>query len=243
MNRGGHGMVIDSRLPITAVGLGIAYASAPGAVNTEALRRGLERGFRPALLVQTGALIGDLLWAALALTGVSLLFGYRPVQIVLGIAGGCFLLRLAWSALQAAWQGGLPGAQGNTTRGDFATGAFFSLANPLGIAFWAGIGGGFTVGMGARSSLIPLLAGFAVGAFLWCLGFALAVSWGRRFVRPVVFRVINALCGLALGYFGGRLLWNTAQTLLERPVASASAWLHSTMNDRLLAANPRTESS
>lgn len=97
-------MAIDTRLLVTAIGLGIAYASAPGAVNTEALRRGLGRGFRPALLVQTGALIGDLLWAALALTGVSLLFQYRPVQIVLGIAGAFFLLRLAWSALQGAWR-------------------------------------------------------------------------------------------------------------------------------------------
>lgn len=213
-------MAIDLRLLVTAIGLGIAYASAPGAVNTEALRRGLERGFRPALLVQTGALIGDLLWAALALTGVSLLFQYRPVQIVLGIAGAFFLLRLAWSALQGSWRGGLPGAHGRIGRGDFATGAFFSLANPFGIAFWAGVGSGFTVGTDARASLVPLLVGFACGAFLWCLGFALAVSWGRRFVRPVVFRVVNALCGLTLGYFGGRLLWNTAQALLERPLTS-----------------------
>ena len=211
-------MTVDLRLLVTAIGLGIAYASAPGAVNTEALRRGLGRGFRPALPVQTGALIGDLLWAALALTGVSLLFQYRPVQIVLGIAGAFFLLRLAWSALQGAWRGGLPGAHGRIGRGDFATSAFFSLANPFGIAFWAGVGSGFTVGTDARASLVPLLVGFACGAFLCCLGFALAVSWGRRFVRPVVFRVVNALCGLTLGYFGGRLLWNTAQALLERPV-------------------------
>ncbi len=204
----------------TAVGLGIAYAAAPGAVNTEALRRGIERGFRPALLVQGGALIGDLAWAALALTGVSLLFQNHSVQLLLGVAGGFFLLRLAWSALQQAWRGGLPGAHGAETRGDFTTGVFFSLANPFGIAFWAGIGGGFVVDTGANAgaTLATLLAGFAVGASVWCLGFALVVNAGRRFVRPVVFRVVNALCGIALGYFGGRLLWNALQTLLERPL-------------------------
>lgn len=217
--------MIEWTLFVTAVGLGVAYAAAPGAVNTEALRRGIEHGFRPALLVQSGALIGDLAWAALALTGVSLLFQNRPVQLLLGVAGGFFLLRLAWSALQQAWRGGLPGAHGAETRGDFATGVFFSLANPFGIAFWAGIGGGFAVDTGASAgaTLATLLAGFAVGASLWCLGFALAVSAGRRFVRPVVFRVVNALCGLALGYFGGRLLWNALQTLLERPLTASSA--------------------
>ncbi|GER92143.1 hypothetical protein KDW_63050 [Dictyobacter vulcani] len=49
-------------LIITAIGLGIAYASAPGAVNTEAIRRGVLYGGRSALLVETGSLIGDSLW-------------------------------------------------------------------------------------------------------------------------------------------------------------------------------------
>src|SRR4051812_2449492 len=120
-----------SHLVIAAVGLGIAYNAAPGAVNTEALRRGLARGARPALLVQLGALIGDLLWAALALAGTALLAQRQSVRFMLGLAGACFLLRLAWNALQEAWRGGTPGASIHTSRGDFVTGAVFSLANPF----------------------------------------------------------------------------------------------------------------
>src|SRR5436305_9274087 len=93
---------------VTAFGLGIAYNAAPGAVNTESLRRGLARGFRPALLVQLGALIGDSTWAALALTGSAFLVQSRPARLLLGVVGACFLLRLAWRALQEAWSGGLP---------------------------------------------------------------------------------------------------------------------------------------
>ncbi|MDQ2787111.1 MAG: LysE family translocator, partial [Chloroflexota bacterium] len=99
-----------SALFVSAVGLGVAYCAAPGAVNTEAVRRGLARGFRPVLLVQLGSLIGDALWATLALTGTAFLGHNRSLRLVLGIAGACFLLRLAWSALQEAWRGGLPGA-------------------------------------------------------------------------------------------------------------------------------------
>jgi len=87
-------MIVNS-LFLSAVGLGIAYNAAPGAVNTEALRRGLARGFRPALLVQLGALIGDTTWAAFALTGTAFLVRNRSLRLVLGIAGACFLLRLA----------------------------------------------------------------------------------------------------------------------------------------------------
>ncbi len=97
-------------LIVSAFGLGVAYNAAPGAVNTEAVRRGLARGYRPALLVQLGALIGDATWAALVLTGTAFLVQSRPLRLVLGVAGACFLLRLVWSALQEAWSGGLPRA-------------------------------------------------------------------------------------------------------------------------------------
>ena len=60
-------------LAITGLLLGLAYSAVPGAVNTEALRRGLDRGFRPAALVQTGALLGDIGWAVLGLTGAVVL--------------------------------------------------------------------------------------------------------------------------------------------------------------------------
>ncbi|MDQ6604783.1 MAG: LysE family translocator [Chloroflexota bacterium] len=214
-------MAGTSALLVSAIGLGIAYCAAPGAVNTEAVRRGLARGFRPVLLVQLGSLIGDAIWAALALTGTAFLVQHRPLRLVLGIAGACFLLRLAWSALQEAWRGGLPRAHGQTGRGDFATGIVFSLANPFALAFWTGIGAGFaTMDTGGSSSgrFAVLFAGFVVGALCWCASTPFVIAWGRRFVRPAVFRWINALCGLGLGYFGLTLLWHTAADFLGQTV-------------------------
>ena len=55
------------------------------------------------------------------------------------------------------------------------------------------------------------LVAFTAGALTWGLGMAALVSWGRRFATPRVFRAIDALCGLALGVFGVRLLWATLQ--------------------------------
>lgn len=215
-------MIGIDHLMLSAVGLGIAYNAAPGAVNTEALRRGLARGFRPALLVELGALIGDLLWAALALTGTAFLAERQSVRIVLGIAGACFLLRLAWNALQEAWRGGLPRAHGQTSRGDFATGAVFSLANPFALAFWTGIGSGFAASGGATSGrFVVLFTGFAVGALLWCLSIPVLIGWGRRFIRPALFRWLNALCGCALSYFGLSLLWRTLHEVVEHMLAAA----------------------
>ena len=216
-------MEAESALIVVAAGLGLAYSAAPGAVNTEALRRGLSRGYRPALLVQLGALLGDMAWAMLALVGTGLFLQDRSVQAILGVAGGCFLLRLGWNALQQAWRGGLPGAHGQVDRGDFATGLVFSLANPFGLAFWSGVGGGMAVTGGADPGVqdgLTFLAGFAAGAAGWCLVAAVAVGWGRQYVGAGLMRWIGVLSGLALGYFGLRLLWDTATTVLERPLAA-----------------------
>ncbi len=211
-------MSVGSQLLATAIGLGMTYNAAPGAVNTEALRRGLSRGARSALLVQLGALIGDSMWAALALTGTSFLVRGHALHVVLGVAGACFLLRLAWSALSDARTGHAPSTEGRASRGDFATGAFFSLANPFALAFWSGIGGALTVsetGGSHGSGFAMLFAGFVLGALLWCLAMPVALGWGRRLVRPAVIRGLNALCGIALGYFGFMLLWNTLHSFVD----------------------------
>ncbi|MFI5271593.1 MAG: LysE family transporter, partial [Ktedonobacterales bacterium] len=81
-----------SAILLVASSLGLAYAAAPGAVNTEAVRRGLAHSARSTLLVEAGSLVGDSLWAVLALTGVAIFTQYRAVQVILGVAGGCFLL-------------------------------------------------------------------------------------------------------------------------------------------------------
>src|SRR2546423_3713334 len=72
---------------LSAFGLGLAFCAPPGAVTAEALRRGLARGFRPALLMQLGSLIGDAPWAALALTGAAWLAQPSALRGVLRGAG------------------------------------------------------------------------------------------------------------------------------------------------------------
>jgi threonine/homoserine/homoserine lactone efflux protein len=204
---------------IMAIGFGVAYAAAPGAVNTEAIRRGVTWGARSTLLVETGSLIGDSLWAILALTGVTLLTRYLAIQLVLGITGGCFLLRLAWLALSEVFtrQHSSPGNL-SSTRGHFATGVVFGLANPVGLAFWSGLGSSVAASGMAGWQFVGFFLGFFLGAVLWCIGISVLIRLGRHWIHPALFRWINALCGLALGYFGVRILWITAQDWLEHHV-------------------------
>lgn len=201
----------------TAIGLGVAYAAAPGVVNTEAIRRGVTHGSHSTLLVETGSLVGDSLWALLALTGVTILAQHLAVQVILGIVGGFFLLRMAWLALhEAFFRSETTSPAAASTRGDFATGLVFGLANPAGFAFWSGLGSSVVASGVVGVQLLFFVMGFFAGTVIWCIGISTVIRWGRRWVKPSLFRWINALCGLALGYFGLRVLWTTAQDVVER---------------------------
>ena len=205
-------------LIITACVLGFVYSAAPGAVNTEALRRGLQRGFVPAFLVQLGALLGDLAWAIIGLTGVALVFHFLPVQIILGIAGVAFLLRMAWlSFLDARKPIDLKLDSSKKEQRDFTTGIIFSLANPFGIAFWGGMGGGFAThiaGMPLIDKLLFLFLGFSVGAFVWCIGISALVAWSRKFIGEKLLRGIFTVSSLAMAYFALEMLWTLIHSTL-----------------------------
>lgn len=207
-------------LALIGAAMGLAYAAAPGAVNTEAMRRGSAHGSLAAVLVETGSLLGDGLWAALALIGVSLTARFWPLQLTLALTGGCFLLRMAWSAGWDAVRGRKDRAPASR-RGDFATGLVFGLANPVGLAFWSGLGSAVALSGVVGRAALPFFGGFLAGASLWCAGFALLVGWGRRWLSPLVLRVIDGLCAAALGYFGIELLVTGAREVVMRLAAES----------------------
>src|SRR5687767_14315104 len=109
---------------IASTALGFVFNASPGIVTAEAVRRGIARGFWPALLLELGSLIGDASWAIVALVGIAFIVDYPLVQLILGVLGTGLLLHLAWSAILSAKRGDVPSAKDNASkRGDFATGA------------------------------------------------------------------------------------------------------------------------
>ena len=202
---------------LSSLVLGIAFCAPPGIITAEAVRRGLARGFGPALWVELGSLIGDATWAIITLAGAAFVVQNAVARLVLGLVGTSFLLYLAWSALVSAKQDGVPQPKPATARSDFAAGAFLSLGNPFAIAFWLGVGSSTITTHVPNPQLIHFViffCAFMLGGLAWCFFLAGLITWGRRFVNPTFFRGVNFLCGLFLGYFGLQLLWSTLHGLL-----------------------------
>jgi chemosensory pili system protein ChpE len=87
---------------IAAAGLGLLFNATPGAIFTESLRRGLKGGYRAALDVQIGSLVGDFVWAVLGLLGAAALFKIAYIETPLAVAGAVLLGWLAWQTLMTA---------------------------------------------------------------------------------------------------------------------------------------------
>jgi len=204
-------------LAVSSFILGIAFCAPPGIITAETIRRGLVRGFRPALFVQFGSLVGDTTWSLIALTGLAFLVQNNTARITLSIIGIALLLKLAWDALNAARADtDLPTAPASE-RGDFATGALLSLSNPFNIVFWTGIGATAFSGISGAPQLphfITFFLAFMTGAFLWCFLMAGLVAWGKQWMTQNFFRWVNVICGVVLVYFAVQLGMQTVRSLI-----------------------------
>jgi threonine/homoserine/homoserine lactone efflux protein len=85
------------------------------------------------------------------------------------------------------------------------------IANPAGLPFWTGLASdvvarGGNALSGHRAALF--VAGVLLGSIVWGGLLSGLIGWGRRWLRPGFFRVVNALCALAFTFFAIRLIWS-----------------------------------
>ncbi|MFN8381875.1 MAG: LysE family transporter [Anaerolineales bacterium] len=209
---------MNTTLLVSSFVLAISFCAPPGIITAETVRRGSARGFISALYVQFGSLVGDTTWAVIALTGLAFLIQNNVAKTILSLIGILLMLKLAWDAFKDARHGkGLDISESASARGDFASGAFLSLGNPLNIVFWTGLG--TTVFASITGGPQPIhfaifFAGFWAGAVLWCFIMAGLVAWGKQWMTQNFFRWINLTCGIAMVYFAFQLGLQTAQSLI-----------------------------
>lgn len=195
--------------------LGLVFNAAPGAVFAETIRRGVDGGYRPALAVQVGSLVGDAAWAVLGLAGIGILLQADMLKIPVGIGGAGYLAWLAWDSWRESMTPPTPDAADAPAAGNaLRSGAILALSNPQNVAYWAALGSAFgALGVSdpGRLDYAVFFAGFMASSVLWCFVCAGAVSWlfgGRGEVwRVWTYR----LCALAFAWLAA----GTAREVLQ----------------------------
>lgn len=167
--------------------LGLVFNAAPGAVFAETVRQGVRGGYRPALAVQLGSLVGDASWALLGLAGIGLVMQVDALRWPIGLAGAAYLLWLSWDSWQAArteHRLDVSGTAAATQKQALRRGMALSLTNPQNLAYWAAMGsalGAVGVAHPGASDYGVFFAGFMTSSLLWC--FVCAALVDRLFRR------------------------------------------------------------
>ena len=192
---------------LSGAAIALAFSAPPGPVTMETIRRGLRGGFGPALRVQLGSIIGDLTWCLAALVGLAPLVQVMWIRIALGVIGVGVLIYLGFLGIRDSLKPPTPTATAAAleNKGAFRSGLWISMANPMAVGYWLGVGGTLVAAgvIGASlSQTTAFVLGFVAAVFVWSFVVAFAVRFGKQWMTPGLFRVVTFACGLTLIFFG-----------------------------------------
>lgn len=192
------------------LGYGFAAAAQPGPFQTYVISQSLRRGWRRALPATLAPLISDgpiILAALLVLNRLP-----EGWQEILYVAGGLFVLYLAWGAFQA-WRGFQltstePPLDSEIEGQSVLKAALANVLSPGPYLFWGLVTGPILL-RGWRASPangIGFLVGFYAAMIGALVGLVLVFDSARR-LGPKVNRALVGLSALALTAFGLYQVW------------------------------------
>jgi threonine/homoserine/homoserine lactone efflux protein len=183
--------------------LGFTIAAAVGPISLLVIRRTLAEGRTVGLASGLGVATADGTYGAIAAFGLGaitrVLVDARPI---LGLAGGIFLLWLAWTTARATPRDAAsPGSRRGGLVGAYLSILGLTLTNPMTIlsfgALFAGLG--VTGGDAAGATLITI--GVLVGSGTWWVVLTTLVSALRTRITATWIRRINVASGIVIGGF------------------------------------------
>jgi threonine efflux protein len=183
----------------------------PGANTLLITQLAASSSLRAAVFAALGVGAGATMWAILAVLGVNAVFAAFPhVRFALQIAGGLYLLSIAWRLWRSSAKSMDASAPSVAPAVAFRMGLLTNVTNPKSALFYGSMISS-TLAADAHP-LLPVLAVAMLGlnSTLWHLGLAFALS--RAHIRAAYARsrrVCDRVASVCAGAFGARMLWGT----------------------------------
>jgi threonine/homoserine/homoserine lactone efflux protein len=194
---------MDPALAVRGFILGFTIAAAVGPISLLVIRRTLAEGRIVGLASGLGVATADGTYGAIAAFGLGavtqVLVDARPL---LGLAGGTFLLWLAWSTARAvpADPASMPPRRGGLA-GAYLSILGLTLTNPMTILSFGALFAGLGVGLGDTTGAALITVGVLLGSIAWWVVLTSIVSALRTRVTTEWIRRINMASGIAIGAF------------------------------------------
>ena len=194
---------MDPALPLRGFVLGFTIAATVGPISLLVIRRTVAEGRLYGLVSGLGVATADATYGAIAAFGLTLISDVLVnARQVLGLAGGVFLLWLAWGAIRST---PTEAATVTTRRGGYV-GAYLSIlgltmTNPMTILAFGALFAGFGVRNGATGDAALVVLGVLLGSSAWWVVLTTIVGGLRSRVTPRWIHRINVTSGVVIGAF------------------------------------------
>ena len=187
---------------LKAIVVSLSGVMAPGPVTAAAIAKGQRQRFAGALIAVGHGIIEFPLMILIVL-GMDELLKSAKTQIVIGLAGGAFLLFMAIQMLRDIGKTDYD-PEKSYKSGPVLTGFLLSVGNPYFLLWWASVG--LALATEATQLGIWAFALFAVIHWLCDLVWLQVLSWasfkGSALLGPRSQRIVLLVCSLALLFFG-----------------------------------------
>lgn len=184
----------------------------PGAMLTYTIRQSLSAGRRSGLIITAGHALLELLLILLIFLGFDTILQSKIAQIAIGLAGGLFLVYMGGDMIFAAVRNRVSVEVKESSaggRGMFLSGILLSASNPYFLLWWAVVGLGFLTQSYASygaAGVAVYYFGHISADFLWYGLISTVIGTTRKFISGKLYRILIALLGGVLLFFGGKFI-------------------------------------
>lgn len=203
---------------ITALTIGFSGAMMPGSLLTYTLKQSLAAGKRAGFVIVAGHALLELLLLILIFLGFDAVLRSDYAQISIGLVGGALLLFMGYDMIRGAVKNtlhvktdGVSSKSGSL----LLSGAVLSASNPFFLIWWAIVGLGLLTeaykAFGIAGVCIFYI-GHISADFIWYGTISVIVGTTRKFIPEKPYRIMIALLGGVLLFFGGRFMYSAIAT-------------------------------
>ncbi|MDD3213095.1 MAG: LysE family transporter [Eubacteriales bacterium] len=192
---------------LSAVVLGFSGAVMPGPLLTYTIQQALTTGGKSGFIIILGHALLELLLITLIFLGFDIILQSNIAQIAIGLIGGGILAIMGADMIRSAIRNSVKIEinGGAASKNMVLSGVVISAMNPYFLLWWAIIGLGFLLNAYQAFGILGVAVfylGHIFTDFLWYGSISVAIGKTRKFISQKIYRVIIAVLGTMLMYFG-----------------------------------------
>lgn len=179
-----------------------------GIANIAMMTLAMQRGYFHGFWLGIGTCIGDLIYAVLALAGMTILLQYQSVRWVLWVGGSLMLMWFTYKMIRAALAPAEDLNSGDSIQQrsvwrNFGRGIVLAMSSPTAILWFAAVGGALIsrMGQGGTANASWFLSGFFIAGVFWTAVICSVGSLGGKMLGTKMLRYSYMASAVIFSYF------------------------------------------